>query len=86
MELSNFMGCMEKNQEYREIIEGIKGRKRGGEGRKGRTEGGKIRTFALRAEDQKHRTAHFYTYVLMIFHKVLYFVKIVHKVLNFTLI
>ena len=39
MELSNFMGCMEKNQEYREIIEGIKGRKRGGEGRNGRKEG-----------------------------------------------
>lgn len=38
MELSNFMGCMEKNQ-YREIIEGIKGRKKGGEGGKEGREG-----------------------------------------------
>lgn len=43
MELSNFMGCME-NQEYREIIEGIKrkkegwGRKEWKEGREGQRE------------------------------------------------
>lgn len=38
------MGCVEKNQSYREIIESIRGRKRGGEGgRKEWKEGGEGR-------------------------------------------
>lgn len=38
MELRNFIGYMEKNQQYREIIEGVEGRR---EGRKEWREGGK---------------------------------------------
>lgn len=59
----------------------------GKEGRKEEKDRGRQNKKDLCSEDPKHRrTAHFNTYVLMIFHKGLYFIKIVHKVLNFTLI
>lgn len=59
--LSNFISCMKKNQQFREITEGMEEKKKKKEGKiGGGKEGGKrkeenIRTLGMRPEDSKYR-------------------------------